>query len=161
MTGTRRRLTGRIQVSLPPDEAFRLFTPRGEQDWAAGWEPRFPAPAPDDTEPGTVFETDAHGQQTIWLVLDRQWGTRISYARVTPGGLAGTVTVVVNAVGRHSEVHVTYDLTELTGTAGAADTAGHELSEFASSYPAYLQSWQDAIAARLRGQPLAHDHHRP
>ena len=26
MTGTRRRLTGRIQVSLPPDEAFRLFT---------------------------------------------------------------------------------------------------------------------------------------
>jgi len=164
VTGTRRRLTGRIQVSLPPDEAFRLFTPRGEQDWAAGWEPRFPAPAPDDTEPGTVFETDAHGQHTIWLVLDRQRGTRISYARVTPGGLAGTVTVVVNAAGRHSEVDVTYDLTELTGASGAtgaADTAGHELSEFASSYPAYLQSWQDAIAAWLRGQPLAHDHHRP
>ena len=161
MTGTRRRLTGRIQVSLPPDEAFRLFTPRGEQDWAAGWEPRFPAPAPDDTEPGTVFETDAHGQHTIWLVLDRQWGTRISYARVTPGGLAGTVTVVVNAAGRHSQVDVTYDLTELTGASGAVDTAGHELSEFASSYPVYLQSWQDAIAAWLRGQPLVHDHHRP
>ena len=145
MTGTRRRLTGRIQVSLPPDEAFRLFTPCGEQEWAAGWEPRFPAPAADDTEPGTVFETDAHGQHTIWLVLDRQWGTRISYARVTPGGLAGTVSVAVNAAGRHSEVDVTYDLTEPTGA------AGHKLSEFASSYPAYLQSWQDAIAAWLRG----------
>ena len=173
MTGTRRRLTGRIQVSLPPDEAFRLFTPRGEQDWAAGWEPRFPAPAPDDTEPGTVFETDAHGQHTIWLVLDRQHGTRISYARVTPGGLAGTVTVVVSAADRHSEVDVTYDLTELTsaagasgasgaaGATGAAGAVGHELGEFASTYPAYLQSWQDAIAAWLRGQPLAHDHHRP
>ena len=167
MTGTRRRLTGRIQVSLPPDEAFRLFTPRGEQDWAAGWEPRFPAPAPDDTEPGTVFETDAHGQHTIWLVLDRQWGTHISYARVTPGGLAGTVTVVVSAAGRHSEVDVTYDLTELAGATGATRSTGaggapgHELSEFASTYPAYLQSWQDAIAAWLRGQPLAHDHHRP
>ena len=122
MTGTRQRLTGRIQVSLPPDEAFRLFTPRGEQEWAAGWEPRFPAPAPDDTEPGTVFETDAHGQHTIWLVLDRHWGKRICYARVTPGGLAGTVTVAVNAASRHTEVDVTYDLTELTGATGPPAT---------------------------------------
>ena len=27
---------------------------------------------------------DARGQTTTWLVLDRQWGKRISYARVTP-----------------------------------------------------------------------------
>jgi hypothetical protein len=40
-----RRLTGRIQVPLPPEEAFRLFTPRGEQDWVHGWRPHFPAPA--------------------------------------------------------------------------------------------------------------------
>jgi hypothetical protein len=44
MTSTQ-RLTGRIQVALPPNEAFRLFTPRGEQDWAHGWRPHFPAPA--------------------------------------------------------------------------------------------------------------------
>jgi hypothetical protein len=150
VTGTRRRLTGRLQVGLPPDEAFRLFTPRGEQDWAAGWEPRFPAPASDDTEPGTVFETDAHGQHTIWVVLDRRWGTRICYARVTPGGLAGTVTIVVSAAGRHSEVDVTYELTELSGA------AGHLLGDFARSYPGYLQSWQDTIAAWLDGQPSPH-----
>ena len=124
-----------------------MFTPRGEQDWAAGWEPRFPAPASDDTEPGTVFETDAHGQHTIWVVLDRLWGTRISYARVTPGGLAGTVTIVVSAAGRHSEVDVTYELTELNGA------AGHLLRDFARTYPGYLQSWQDTIAASLQGQP--------
>ena len=132
MTGTRQRLTGRIQVSLPPDEAFRLFTPRGEQEWAAGWEPRFPAPAPDDTEPGTVFETDAHGQHTIWLVLDRHWGKRICYARVTPGGLAGTVTVAVNTAGRHTEVDVTYDLTELTGATGAT---GHKTQRVRQHLP--------------------------
>jgi hypothetical protein len=40
-----RRLTGRIQVPLPPEEAFRLFTPRGAQDWVHGWRPHFPAPA--------------------------------------------------------------------------------------------------------------------
>ena len=98
MTSTR-RLTGRIRVPLPPVEAFRLFTPRGEQDWAHGWDPRFPAPSPDDTQPGTVFETSAHGQHTIWLVTDRQPGKRISYARVTPGDQAGTVTVSLSAAG--------------------------------------------------------------
>lgn len=145
MTDVSQRLIGRIQVGLPTDEAFRLFTPRGEQDWVTGWEPRFPAPAPDDTRPGTVFETNAHGQTTIWLVLDRQWGKRISYARVTPGDQAGTVTITVSPTGRHSEVEVTYELTALTGAASS------RLREFADNYPAYLRSWQDAISARLRG----------
>jgi hypothetical protein len=145
MTDVPRRLIGRIRVGLPTDEAFRLFTPRGEQDWVTGWKPRFRAPAPDDTQPGTVFETNAHGQTTIWLVLDRQWGKRISYARVTPGDQAGTVTIVVSPTGRHSEVEVTYELTALTGAASS------RLREFADNYPAYLRSWQDAISARLRG----------
>jgi hypothetical protein len=172
MTGTRWQLTGHVQVELPPGEAFRLFTPRGERDWVNGWEPHFPAPAADDTEPGTVFETNAHGRRTIWLVLDRQWGKRISYARVTPGDHAGTVTIVVNPSGSpesaespksagsagsagspgsaadgRSDVEVTYDLTALTGAAGPAV---HRLREFSSSYPAYLRSWEDAIAASLR-----------
>ena len=145
MTGAQRRLTGRIQVALPPEEAFRLFTPRGEQDWAHGWHPRFPAAVADDTEPGTVFETSDHGQHTVWLVTDRQPGKRISYARVTPGDQAGAVTVAISAAGRHSEVEVTYQLTALTGPAGS------KLREFADGYPAYLQSWQDAIAAWLTG----------
>jgi hypothetical protein len=141
VTGAQRRLTGRIQVALPPAEAFRLFTPRGEQDWARGWQPRFPAAADDDTEPGTVFETSAHGHDTVWLVIDRQPGKRISYARVTPGDQAGTVSVTISAAGRHSDVEVIYQLTALT------DAASLKLREFADGYPAYLQSWQEAIAA--------------
>ncbi|WP_300607072.1 SRPBCC family protein [Trebonia sp.] len=152
MTGTRRRLTGRIRVALPPGEAFRLFTPRGEQDWAHGWHPAFPAPAPDDTEPGTVFETSAHGRHTIWLVTDRQPGQRISYARVTPGDQAGTVTITVSAADRHSEVEVTYQLTALTGP------ASRELREFADEYPAYLQSWQDAITAWIHNAAAGPGH---
>jgi Polyketide cyclase / dehydrase and lipid transport len=151
MTGTQ-RLTGRIQVPLPPEEAFHLFTPRGEQVWAHGWHPHFPASAPDDTEPGTVFETSAHGEHTIWLVTDRQPGQRISYARVTPGDRAGSVTVVLSAAGHHSEVEVTYHMTALTGS------ADRELSEFADGYPAYLQSWQDAISAWLRNGGTGHSH---
>lgn len=143
-TGAQWRLTGRIQVALPPGEAFHLFTPRGEQEWVDGWEPTFPTPAVDDTEPGTVFETHAHGHPTIWLVLARQPGRLISYARVTPHDRAGTVTVTVDQGDGCSEVEVTYELTALTG---AADQT---LREFADRYPAYLQSWQDAIAAWQR-----------
>jgi hypothetical protein len=138
-----RRLTGRIHVDLPPGEAFRLFTPRGEQDWAHGWRPHFPVPTTDDTEPGTVFETTAHGHHTIWLVTGREPGRRISYARVTPGYQAGTVTVTIEAAGRQSEVEVSYRLTVLN------EAAGHLLREFTDGYPAYLQSWEDAIAALL------------
>jgi hypothetical protein len=152
MSGTRRRLTGRIQVALPPGEAFRLFTPRGERDWVHGWNPRFPTPAVDDTEPGTVFETSAHGEHTIWLVTSREAGKRISYARVTPGDRAGRVTVTVSPAGHHSEVEVTYELTALTSP------ADHKLAEFADGYPAYLRSWEDAIAALLRNaRARAHD----
>jgi hypothetical protein len=39
VTGAQCLVTGRIPVGLPPAEAFRLFTPRGEQDWAPGWRP--------------------------------------------------------------------------------------------------------------------------
>lgn len=138
------RLTGRITIGLPPGEAFRLFTPRGEQDWVPGWDPHFPAPAADDTEPGTVFEIHAQGQHTVWVVSGREPGRRISYARVTPGHLAGTVAISIRPSGRQSEVEVTYLLTALT------PAASHQLREFAHGYPAYLQSWQDAITTWLR-----------
>jgi hypothetical protein len=146
----RQRLAGCIHVGLPPGEAFRLFTPRGEEDWAHGWHPRFPVPAVDDTEPGTVFETDAHGRHATWLVTSREPGKRISYARVIPGEQAGTVTVTTSGSGGGTEVEVVYDLTALTSTAST------KLREFAASYPAYLQSWQDAITAWLAGQRARH-----
>jgi len=142
-SGARQRLTGRLTVALPPDRAFRLFTPRGEQDWVHHWKPHFPASAVDDSAPGTVFETRAHNRTTTWVVVDRTWGRHIRYARVIPHANAGTVTVSLDETGGHSEVTVTYELTALT------DAANHHLHEFAERYPAFLQSWQDAITASL------------
>jgi hypothetical protein len=133
------RLTGGFRVGLPPEEAFRLFTPRGEQEWVEGWEPRFPADVVDDTEPGTVFETAAHGPKTIWLVIARERGRRISYARITPDEWAGSVTVTVEGAGEGSDVEVVYELTALT------DAAGVRLKEFADGYAGYLRSWEEAI----------------
>lgn len=142
-SGAQRRLTGRLTVALPPDQAFRLFTPRGEEDWVQEWKPHFPTPPVDDSAPGTVFETQAHHQTTTWVIVDRTWGQHIRYARVIPHANAGTVSVTLDETGGHSEVVVTYELTALT------DAANHDLHEFAERYPAFLQSWQDAIAAYL------------
>lgn len=146
MTSGQHRLTGRITIGLAPAEALRLFTPRGEQEWAHGWHPSFPGPASDDSEPGTVFETRAHGQHTVWVVTSREPGKSISYAQVTPGVRAGTVTVTISPSGHGSEAEVSYHLTALT------DAAAARLREFADQYPAYLRSWQHAIAERLDGR---------
>ena len=137
------RVAGQLMVDLPRDRAFRLFTPRGEQEWVPQWEPRFPVGAVDDTAPGTVFETHAHGKTTTWVVVDRTSGRRIRYARVTPQVDAGTVTVTLEDVAGQSQVTVTYELTTLTNDANA------QLPAFAAMYPAFLQSWEQAIATSL------------
>jgi hypothetical protein len=139
-------LTGHITVELPPDEAFRLFTPLGEQDWVPGWQPRFAAPTSDDSAPGTVFQTSAHGEDTVWVVTDREWGRRIRYARFSPPSRAGMVTVVLADSGGRSDVTVTYELAALTP---AADT---HLERFAAGYPEFLATWQEGIEAWLRGR---------
>lgn len=133
-------LTGDLDVALRPADAFELFTPRGEERWVAGWRPRFPVPVADDTVPGTVFETTSEGETTTWIVLDREVGRRVSYARVTPGSRAGTVTVELAEREGGSSVRVTYALTALS------PDGERELREFAAGYPEFLCSWEAAIA---------------
>lgn len=148
MSGPQYRLTGRLSVALPPAEAVDLFTPRGEERWVEGWRPRFPHQADDDTEPGTVFQTDAHGEDTTWVVIRRESGHRsggrhlMGYARVTPGSRAGTVTVAVEAAeGGGSAVQVTYEMTALS------EEGRRTLEEFAAGYDDFLRSWEEAIRA--------------
>jgi hypothetical protein len=131
-------------VALPAEEAFQLFTPRGECEWARGWDPTFPALTDDDSEPGTVFQIDAHGHQGTWLVTDRQWGRRIAYAQVVPGQRAGSVTVTLDAIDGGSEVEVVYELTPLS------EAGEHDLVQFAENYGDFLRSWQDEIATCLK-----------
>ena len=144
MSGRQYRLTGRIHVARPPDEAFVLFTPRGEEQWADGWQPAFPALTDDDAAPGTVFETSAGGEHTIWVVVGREPGRRMSYARVTPGSRAGTVSVeLTRGAAGHSSVEVTYSMTALS------PDGSRQLSEFAAGFPDYLKSWESAIALAI------------
>ena len=136
-------LSGQFTLDLPPAEAFRLFTARGEADWVRGWEPRFPVPTEDDTVPGTVFETDAHGVRTTWIVVASEPPRLIRYAQVRTGERAGTVTVTLEERDGGSTVTVTYQLTPLT------EAAGSDLDHFAAGYPEFLAGWPEAIATRM------------
>jgi len=141
--------TGSLTVARPPADAFDLFTPRGEERWVPGWQPRFPVPTTDDSAPGTVFETDVHGRFTTWVVVDRTPGRRIRYARVAPGDTAGTVTVDLTDAGGQCDVTVTYELTALTAS------AIEPLRGFAARYDDMLRDWADAIAASLPAGPVS------
>jgi hypothetical protein len=142
--GMRRRLTGSLRVALPPDQAFGLFTPRGEEAWVPGWAPHFPASTDTDARPGTVFQTGGHLHTATWVVTDSEWGRRVAYARVVPGFDAGTVSVTLEDADGQTDVTVTYDLTALT------EEGTRQLRRFADDYPGFLRSWHDAIAAAAR-----------
>jgi hypothetical protein len=136
------RCTGTVR--LPPGIAapLSLFTPEGERAWAADWDPSYPAPAEDDSEPGTVFQTRHGAHPGTWIVASRDPGRSIRYARVIADQDAGTVTVTLDSSDPASgtQVTVSYDLTALSEP-GAA-----HLAEFEANYPKFLQHWEQAIA---------------
>jgi hypothetical protein len=131
------RCTGTVR--LPPGIAapLRLFTPEGERAWAAGWDPSYPAPAEDDSEPGTVFQTRHGAHPGTWIVAGRDSGRSIRYTRVLADQDAGTVSVTLDS---ESEVTVSYDLTALS------DSGAAHLAQFEAGYPEFLAHWEQAIA---------------
>ena len=141
---TRRRLVGRLTVARTGADAFRLFTQRGEREWADGWDPWFPEPEGDDTAPGTVFVTRSSGHEATWTVVERSADRSIRYARVVHGLDAGTVTVELAHAAANTPVTVTYDLTALT------DLGHRHLEAFAAGYSGYIAEWEAKIAALPR-----------
>ena len=130
-------------VRLPPGIAapLGLFTPEGERSWAAGWDPRYPAPAEDDSEPGTVFQTRHGPHAGTWIVASREPGRSIQYTRVIADQDAGTVTVTLDSDSASgTQLTVSYDLTALSEP-GAA-----QLARFAAGYPEFLAHWEQEIA---------------
>lgn len=137
-------VSGVVRVPLPPVEAFELFTPSGEKAWAKGWSPRFPVAVENETAVGAVFETADGTGRTTWVVAACDPGQRITYARITAGERAGTVTVDCRDAGADAtEAQVTYTLTALR------NEAGPELARFAAHYDQFLRHWEQAIADAL------------
>ena len=120
-----------------------LFTPEGEREWVPAWDPRYPA-GQDSEEPGTVFRTSHDGVTTIWVILELDRSQhRATYARVTPGVHAGTVSVeCVDTRPGHCRVSVDYDLTTL-GNVNALEPYRPE------AFSAMMDSWAALIGEYL------------
>ncbi len=140
----RQQLTDTFHVNTPPEQAFTLFTARGEEAWVPGWTPTFPTATVDDTSVGTVFTTRAADRTAAWVVVASDPGRTIRYAQVVPGMRASLISVSLSETsGGGSEVTVSYDVTALSA-------AGDEhLTQFAHDYPEFLLGWQAAISAYL------------
>ena len=83
-----------IVVDRPVSEAFRLFTPKGEETWVPGWKPTYVRPDTDETCEEMVFTTGEGEEATFWTCLKWQpesWHVR--YLRLTPASRVSFVDV--------------------------------------------------------------------
>jgi hypothetical protein len=137
-----------LRLAADPDSALPLFSPEGEREWVAGWEPE-PLHAPDGSlaRAGAVFRTRAGGEETLWLVLAYDPAARrAAYARLTPGSRLGTVEVALESAPGGTLVRVTYRLTALSES-GAATLAALTPEAFAQT----IAGWERDLAACLPG----------
>jgi len=134
------RLSHTTRVPLPLEAAMRCFTPVGERDWMDGWAPEFPLGGPDGDgdEADTVFLAAG----ATWVVVERSEAC-VRYARVTPGVMAGTVSVRCRPDGEATGAEVTYALTALSAE------GERRLEDLAAGYPEHIDGWSRAIADRL------------
>ena len=58
-----------IAVDLPVDQAFPLFTPKGEEAWVPGWRPEYLSPPSGETVEEMLFRNGIGEETTIWTCL--------------------------------------------------------------------------------------------
>jgi hypothetical protein len=138
---------GEFQVRQPVEQAFPLFSPRGEEAWAPGWKPELLHPAGAEWETGLVFRTVHEGQESIWFVrsLDRERHS-VTYDRVDIGLTATTVSVTcADAGGDTTDVTVRYTFVGIS-------EAGNDFvrSRSDAEHAAKMGRWEDEIAAGTR-----------
>jgi len=106
-------------------------------------------------ERGSVFRTQAHGRETVWVVTEyRPDQGRVGYARIAQGSNMGLVEVRCQDFShRHSRITVSYTLTALSpeGASFARRFLGKKrferyIGEWKRSLDKYLHSTVPGIA---------------
>lgn len=141
-----------IGVDLPVGEALPLFTPKGEELWVPGWQPRYISPATGETREEMVFTTEDDGQTIFWTCLKWQPAAgHARYLRIVPGSRISFVDVLCRADGpSRTRVCVSYEHFALT-------EQGKQYLETISpaSYAESIDGWTELIAAH------GENHHGP
>jgi hypothetical protein len=138
-----------FHIDAPCTQVFPLFTARGEEAWAPGWNPEMLS---GDVARGSVFRTRHAESETVWTVTDYQPDYyKVSYARIAHGSNMGLVDVGCEHDSGGSSVTVRYTLTGLNSKGDAF------VQEFLSDphYTRFIEGWRTAISAALRGKDAA------
>lgn len=141
-------------VPRPPADAFPLFEPVGEKNWAEGWHPLFASPADLPLHDGSVFTVSAPKPgggmlDSVWTVSRYDPPHAIEYRNFIFGVRATRISVRCTAEATGTRVTVRYDYSALSDE-GDAFVRG--MTE--EQYRAMIDSWSQAIAAFLqRGTP--------
>jgi hypothetical protein len=135
---------GKFLVGLTPEQAFPLFSPRGEEAWVPGWKPQFLYPAGAEWETGLVFRTVHEGQESIWFVRELDLRRHaVTYDRVDIGLVAATVRVACRKAEAESTVvtvRYTFIAISEAGNAFVSARTGDE-------YAAKMRRWEESISA--------------
>lgn len=135
-----------IKIPLPVEVAFPLFTPRGEMDWIADWQPAFIHPPDGRTEEGMVFTTGCGAEETFWSCIE--WAPeiyRVRYARVTPASRFAHVAVRCIATSSNStRIEVRYEMTALNA-AGEVKLA----QTTPEAFKAMIEGWKTLIERHI------------
>jgi len=137
-----------FHLDAPLARVFPLFTPNGEREWVADWNPLILSGA---QERGSAFETRNHGgQTTTWIVTEyRPSEARVSYARLAHGSNIGLIDVIcTEPESGGTDVSVAYTLTPLQ----AAAVAFVDNFLDPQHYARMIDGWKSAVAAALARQ---------
>jgi hypothetical protein len=141
-------LSGGFKVSAPLENAFELFSPRGEKRWVPGWDPELLHPPGVDWARGLIFRTQEQQGEAVWMVthLDRP-GHDVEYVRVEPGRYVATVRVQGRARGAtETDVRVTYVFV------GLSESGNREIAAMSqAAFDEKMTRWQQWIGDCLAG----------
>jgi hypothetical protein len=144
-----------FSVGLPPSEAFLLFEPVGEKNWADGWRPVFASPEDARLHDGSVFTVNRphpiHGSiESVWMVSRYEPPHRIEYRNVEAGRRVSWISVHCEAAGeRTTRVSVRY---VFTGLSKEGDDHITKMTE--PAFREMIEGWSKMIANYLeRGTP--------
>ncbi|WP_018152211.1 SRPBCC family protein [Leeia oryzae] len=139
-------VTHRIELPMPIEACFPLFTAQGETLWVPDWHPVYVYPADGHTTQGMVFITGQCDETTYWTMVDYDPLHHFSrYARVTPGSRSVMVEVRCEAVAENTTaVQVSYTLT------GLSEAGNQSIRTFVGdAYVAMIEEWRTLILAWL------------
>ena len=137
-------------VNLPPKQAFVLFEPVGEKNWAEDWQPVFASASDAQLAEGSVFTVEGQHSpagvvNAVWTVVQYAPPDRIEYFSVIPGLRATRILIRCHALAEVTHITVGYDY---HGLSAEGDRYLEKITE--NSFRRMIGQWSASITSYLK-----------